>query len=320
MLSRPIFYLAAGSNKWGIGHLLRSIELMNVLRERQISICSVALIPDRVNAQRDLAFVGAYDQCRQSLGEVTCADAKGVVVDVHTDLQPELLPWLKEQKLPVVALDWYHKSGNVVTTKVNLRGEASALKHCIIRREFHCAQANNCMQIPKYDAAVVMGGRDNRGYLSKIYRLFAGDKRFSNKKIVVVLGPLAEGKLEKLPGQPAARISILKTPDKVADIMTKAMVGITNGGTSLMEFTMLGIPSLIFPQSEQEDSFVKPFLEEGCGILGSLDPGTFAEQIIELWENMSLRNVMSEKAVGLIDGRGVDRVADIIVRTIVTRN
>lgn len=162
MLSGPIFYLAAGSNKWGIGHLLRSIELINVLRERQISICSVALIPDRMNAQRDLAFVGAYDQCKQSLGEVTCAGAEGVVVDVHTDLQPELLPWLKEQKLPVVALDWYHKCEKVVTAKVNLRGEASALEYCIIRREFRDAQVNNCGQSPEYDAAVVMGGRDSR--------------------------------------------------------------------------------------------------------------------------------------------------------------
>ncbi len=82
-----------------------------------------------------------------------------------------------------------------------------------------------------------------------------------------------------------------------------------------MEFTMLGVPTLIFPQSEEEDNFIRPFLKKGCGILGSLEPGEFGSQVKELWKNKNSRKIMTEKARELIDGKGAVRITDIILKT-----
>ncbi len=95
--------------------------------------------------------------------------------------------------------------------------------------------------------------------------------------------------------------------------MVNAYVGISNGGSSLMEFTMLGVPTLVFPQTIKEDIFINPFLENGCSLVGSLDSIIFKQQLKELWENHTSRTQMSGKARQLIDGFGAQRIADEIV-------
>lgn len=312
---KKLFYLSAGSSKWGTGHLRRSVELIGILRGRGLNVDAVALVPDEYEMEKLFSFINTYDRRVKFLHEIGEINADGIVVDVHTDFQPELFPWLIKQALPVFGLDWYHETGGIVVKSANLRGGADALKYSIVRKEFHDAYKSRIGFDPEYDAVVMVGGCDNRGYLNKIYSFFSEDKRFSDRKIFIVLGPMVDDKLADIAGNNSGRISVARNPDNLAFIMAKSAVGITNGGTSLMEFTMLGIPTLIFPQSAQEEDFIAPFLECGCSIKGSLEPEEFASQIIQLWEDNALRRIKSWKAKKLIDGFGAERIADMIFGT-----
>jgi spore coat polysaccharide biosynthesis predicted glycosyltransferase SpsG len=109
-----------------------------------------------------------------------------------------------------------------------------------------------------------------------------------------------------------SNISLLRNPENIAEIMARTCLGISNGGTSLIEFTMLGIPTVIFPQSVQEETFIGPFLESGCGILGSVDRYEFADQLTRIWDNTALRKCMAENGRKLIDGLGAERISDAI--------
>ena len=310
-----LFYLSAGSSRWGTGHLLRSIELIDVLKKNGLHVSTVALVPDKTEMQQMSAFIKIYDRHVYSLSEIGTVNADGIVVDVHTDFQPEVLPWLKKQGLNVVAVDWYYDNGGVITARANLRGGPQALKYALIRKEFHDALRNRSCQGPKYDAVVVMGGGDRREYLYKIFQFFSEEPRFLKKNIVIVLGPMVKGKITELAGSSFGAISIARNPADIADIMAGAAVGITNGGTSLMEFTMLGIPTIIFTQTEEEDNFIQPFLESGCSVSGANEHGEFARQITELLENEILRKIRAEKARKLIDGHGAKRITDLIFKT-----
>lgn len=319
---KKLFYLSSGSSKWGSGHLRRSDELINVLRNKGINVNTIAVVPDNDEMKRLSSFVNVYDRYVQSLNEIGGVDAEGIVVDVHTDFQYTIFPWIQSQRCSVVALDWYYDTGKNIIAMANLRGGAEALKYAIVRKEFHEAYKRRLRPNsgPEYDAVVMMGGGDKRGYLPKVLKLFTEDECFSNRIIIIVLGPMVEGKLTELVGHSMETISILRDPDNIADIMANATVGITNGGTSLMEFTMLGIPTLLFPQSEEEDDFIKSFLETGCSIMGTLKPREFAIQIMELWENEMLRKTMSERAIRLIDGHGVERISDLILKSLFLDN
>jgi spore coat polysaccharide biosynthesis predicted glycosyltransferase SpsG len=143
---------------------------------------------------------------------------------------------------------------------------------------------------------------------------FSKDTYFADKTMAVVLGPMVQPS-GVIPATGANRnLVFYDSPPDIADIMAKSAVGISNGGSTLMEFTMLGIPTMIFPQTDKEDAFVETFVKEGCGISGSLELKEFTRQFRELRENEALRRAMSRKAVDLVDGAGAARVADEIVK------
>lgn len=315
MLSK-LFYLSAGSRKWGTGHLCRSAELIHVLRQKGFHIDAVALVPDADEMKKLADLIHDYDRRIQSLVEIGAVNADGIVIDVHADFQPELFSWLEKQSLSAVALDWYYKTGKFIAGTANLRGGVEALKYAIIRREFHDARMKHSTLSNTYDAVVMIGGGDNRGHIGRLYSIFAEDGRFAGKKIAIVLGPLADSKLMNSSGSCAGTVFIFRNPGNIADIMAGASVGITNGGTSLMEFTTLGVPTIIFPQSQQEKNFISPFLKYGCSVSGSLEQKEFIVQMTELWENKIMLKSMSEKARELIDGQGTERIAALLSKTL----
>lgn len=260
-------------------------------------------------------FTNEYDRWVQSLAELVKLNADRIVIDVHTDIQPEIFSWLKKQRLSAVVLDWYYETGKFVVATANLRGGAEALKYAIIRSEFREARMKRSASGSTYDAVVIMGGGDNRKHIDRISRIFAEDGRFAGKKIVTVPGPLTDIKFSEHSSLSSGTVTILRNPENIADIMANASVGITNGGTSLMEFTMLGVPTIIFPQSEQEENFIRPFLEHGCAVEGSTDKEKFIEQIVQLWGNKMMLASMLEKAKDLVDGLGTERIAALVLKT-----
>jgi len=310
---KRIFYLSGGASQWGVGHLMRSIELVSVLRNRGLDVYSVALIPNNMDTKKLKRVASLYDCCIENLDDIPMAEVNGIVIDMHTETQPAILGWLETRKTPAFALDWYHDFGEADLAVANLRGGASSLKYSIIRSEFQDAYEKRFEFTYRPDAVVVVGGRDPRGHLRRIARIIGEDNRFSNKEIVIVLGPLVEEGYEKRMVPFGEHVTVLRNPGNIAKIMAGAVVGVTNGGTSLMEFTMLGVPAIILPQSKEEDAFIHPFLEQGCGVLGSSKDQEFAGQLCELWENETLRQKRSEMARGLIDGLGAHRIADLIV-------
>jgi spore coat polysaccharide biosynthesis predicted glycosyltransferase SpsG len=287
--------------------------VINELSKIEINVLSVALVPDDSEALMLRNFLYPYNLRVSSLNEIETDGASAIVVDVDDDLQPEMLAWLKRTNLRVFALDWYINDSEIVQDKINLREGVSAFKYCIIREEFHRAKEKYVGSSPLYDAVVVAGGGDFRGHISTLLKYFQEDEFFLNKKIVVVMGPMMDDSLLNNKSF-SQNLLVLKSPDNIAEIMANAYVGISNGGSSLMEFTMLGIPTLVFPQTIKEDTFVNPFLENGSSIAGSLDRNVFKLQLKELWGNHALRGQLFLKARQLIDGFGAARIADRIAR------
>lgn len=314
---KKILYVSAGSRKWGTGHVRRSMQVINELSKIDLDVLSVALVPDDSEALMLRTFLHPYNLRVSSLNEIETDGASAIVVDVDDDLQPEMLDWLRRTNLKVFALDWYINDSDIIQDKINLREGVSAFKYCIIREEFHRAKEKYAGRHPSYDAVVVAGGGDFRGHISTLLKYFQEDDFFSNKRIVVVMGPMMDDSL--LDNKSFSQnLLVLKSPDNIAEIMANAYVGISNGGSSLMEFTMLGIPTLVFPQTAKEDTFVNPFLENGSSIAGSLDRNLFKLQLKDLWGNHPLRRQLSVKARQLIDGFGAARIADRIARFVVS--
>ncbi|MBF0522453.1 MAG: hypothetical protein HQL24_05285 [Candidatus Omnitrophica bacterium] len=305
-----ILYLAAGSQKWGMGHLKRSKFVIDCLRVEKQKVTAIAIIPDDRNIGLSKAISG-YDHFVTGLASIKNKIFDGVIVDVHTDFQPEVFKWLKKQNRPTVGLDWYSKTDGVITQTVNLRGGAKVLKFALIRKEI---LKQTVQKKRTFDAVAVLGGKDSRGYLDKLLKIFVEDDFYKNKKIIFVVGPMVKGKISEFVGHKKGPVTILRNPERLPEIMAKTKVGLTNGGTSLMEFTRLGVPTIVFPQSKQEENFIPVFLRQGGSLRGSMNPRHLQQQLLNLWEDERLWEKKSQKAKQLIDGRGVKRTVQKILK------
>ena len=105
---KKLLYLSAGSRRWGIGHLCRSCELIDILRAKGIDLDAVALVQDIDEARKSLPFFKQYDRLVSSLDEIGPVDASGIVVDVNDDFQSKLQLLEFQVRKMQKFLDMYH--------------------------------------------------------------------------------------------------------------------------------------------------------------------------------------------------------------------
>ena len=304
-----INYIASGSTQWGIGHLKRSLEIITALRKKNNKVTTTALVSDSGDAVELSSILCRYDRVVQNLQEIQL-EGHGIIVDVPEDIQPSLYERFRKERVFVIGIDWYSKRGKILKTVINLRGNRRSLKFAIIRDEFLKLRRKGLGKKKKYGAVIAIGGADNRWYLKDILKFINAEKSLYKKKFIVIQGPLFKEEIIS-----TDHVSIVKKPDHLAEIMAGAEVGISNGGTTLMEFMALGIPTIIFPQSKEEDAFIQPFLRAGCAKRGVLQPKEFSSQILKLWYDKKLNKEMAKKAHQLIDGKGVERLVKVITKT-----
>lgn len=310
---KRVVYISAGSVKWGMGHLLRSSELISLLRDRGVELASFLLMPkvdyDILNTHM---AAKSYDVRVASLQDIDIAACDALVVDVPEELQAQLSAFIGIQRKPLFALDWYYDEVEEGVERFNLRGGVRSLEYAIVRKEYLPFRERSSSIRAEYDAVVVMGGGDARGRMPHICEMLSARFMFNNK-VACVLGPFIPKDMFRDLNSLSENMCLFREPPNLAELMAAARIGITNGGTTMLEFAFLGVPTVIVPQSVEEDAFIKPIIQEGCGVLGDLENEGLVQQVEAMLQQEDMRKQMSEKARCLIDGKGVFRIADRIV-------
>ena len=97
--------------------------------------------------------------------------------------------------------------------------------------------------------------------------------------------------------------------------MEKCDLAFCGGGTTLMELAFLGKPVVALPQHEMERKFISEFES-----VGYLIPGTEyciknmeKEPCMAIFQNGVLREKMARSGQKAIDGKGIDRIRNILL-------
>ncbi len=105
--------------------------------------------------------------------------------------------------------------------------------------------------------------------------------------------------------------------DALAATMADARLALVTGGMTVYECMAVGVPTVVFPQLTNLVEEAAWFSERGCienlGFDGGLEPAAVAAAAARLLTDHALAKHMSERARGLIDGRGALRVAGSII-------
>ena len=99
--------------------------------------------------------------------------------------------------------------------------------------------------------------------------------------------------------------------------MLNADIGIVSGGYTCYESAATGLPVIILSQNELEHDRNKLFIKYRTGIYLGKGADISDDEIIKavnsLINDFKLRKEISEKGQKLVDGKGLDRVVDIIM-------
>jgi len=101
------------------------------------------------------------------------------------------------------------------------------------------------------------------------------------------------------------------TPE-LADMMAKADLAIGAGGTSIWERCCLGLPALSFCLAENQTKQIKDAAQTGILLAPHVEKNvkeTILRHLQPILENPSLLKLISNVGTGLVDGKGVLRVA-----------
>jgi spore coat polysaccharide biosynthesis predicted glycosyltransferase SpsG len=166
---------------------------------------------------------------------------------------------------------------------------------------------------------VSFGGSDPQGLTLKVLR--ALDRLAADLEVKVILGPAFSRRpeLEQLVEGLSRRPLVLDNVENMAETLAAADLVFCAGGMTVFEIAALGTPGVVLCQNAREQSRMESFA--GYGTVVHLGLGTeVAEEALlaaarELLADPERRRAMSEAGRKLVDARGAQRAAELVLKT-----
>lgn len=165
---------------------------------------------------------------------------------------------------------------------------------------------------------VTQGGADTQGFTPLILRAIGDLPRLS--RIDVVLGPLFrhERQLAAALASIGGKAVVHRNPPRFHDLMRRASLAITAGGLTLFELAYLGVPSVTVANERFEVATAALFDAQGAtvnlGYGGDLRSARLRGAVERLAADSVRRRRMARDARRLVDGRGAERIADLVTQ------
>ncbi|MFC1874504.1 glycosyltransferase [Chloroflexota bacterium] len=323
---KTILIKTKGGHEIGMGHAYRSLGLSREL-EKDYKI--VFYINDNPQVKALM--------CEHSASYFTDGDIEKLESREKIDLLlidqlscddglPQRLK-TRFHNLKVVALDFFDYENGFIDVIINLfnqnlekpkpdRGDVwyyEGLEYAIIRHEFQTRISQKMKTLPRISKVLVtfgsMDAKDNTGRAIKLLES-AGLREI---ELDVILGPLWKGSLPTAPGLDI-RDHHSVSASVMADMMAEADIAFCGSGTTVLELLAVGTPAIIFPQNKWERRFAISIEQKGAikVIQSDVTQPQDISHISSLFASFQVRSEMSQRGKALVDGKGKERIRNII--------
>lgn len=168
---------------------------------------------------------------------------------------------------------------------------------------------------------ILPGGGNTDGMIFKILEALKNLPRSIKMDVVVGKMFTHDQKLRSSLGQHSKVIRLWKniSSEKIADLMNKSDLAILSYGRSLDEARSLRVPALILSSSDLNRSGALHAEKQGgiryIGDIRHLTPEMIRKKVTTVLANVQLRRRLSQKSSQLMDAKGVERVASILINS-----
>ena len=169
---------------------------------------------------------------------------------------------------------------------------------------------------------VSMGGSDPCGLTLQALRALDGiEEEFH---VTIAVGPafLHEAELEAwLAG--ARRQYECRHEDSLLDMMVNSDLALVSFGTTVYELAAAGLPAIALSITEDHAQSAEAFAQGGSlmhlGLFSAISAAQIQSAVRELLNGQQLRLGMAQRGQALVDGKGAERVAKLLVTRILER-
>lgn len=316
-----VIFRTEADHKQGMGDLWGSIALADQMhsRDKKLFVLSNAAWANPILRARGYTVTEVKSVMQErKLLEKLKPDA--VVVNKLKN-SPAYIRMIKKSGTRVMTIDDDGPGARWADVRLNVlypvARSVNSPRFMYLRRDFVRMHAKRKEIFPVAKRLLVtQGGGDTYGFTPKILN---GLKPVAGLfDTTVVLGPAFKHHLplkKALKGF-AGKITVLRSTNKMAELMYRADLAITAGGLTMFELACVGTPSLVVCAEPFEVATAARLQKQGIvrnlGFGKSIDYNRFAANVWELAENFELRKKMSVRGKALIDGRGPERVMRLI--------
>jgi spore coat polysaccharide biosynthesis protein SpsF len=336
--SPSVLFRCDGSPKVGLGHVVRCLALADELHE--VHGCQVAFamrdgpLGFEMVLEKGYALVNApqepFNYTRWLMESFSDGPPQVLVLDVRDELTRADVEKLREQGNLIVVVDdiserrlaadlaFYPPVPQV--RRLNWLGFTGQLyvgwDWVVLRREFaHCPPPAH------HDPPTVlvsMGGSDPAGLTMVAVK--ALDSVNESFEVIVLLGP-GFSHNEELRNMVAVSRRKFNMQSDVADVMglmARADLAVASFGVTAYELAAVGTPAIYLCLTEDHAESASLFADAGTGVnLGlyaEVSPERVSQSVGALLLDPALRRTMAGTGRSLVDGGGVERIADILMR------
>jgi UDP-2,4-diacetamido-2,4,6-trideoxy-beta-L-altropyranose hydrolase len=330
----------------GAGHVMRCLALMQAWRARGgLPVLAAAECPsgivDRVKASADArvatvtAKVGSTGDADETAAIAARFDATWVVVDGY-GFQPPYIDRLKRTGVRVLLLDDLGARGRTgadIVLNQNMHASAAlyasegestrrllGLDYFLLREEFWPWRGWVREISPKARRiGIALGGADPAGQTPRLIRAL-DDERFKDIEIDVIAGPANPllGEIRAAAAAAMVKVTVNACVSNMARFLKVVDLLISTAGVTAWEAAFLSTPMMLGTVGPHEEALARRLAEvRGCVHLGPferLDDAAFAAQVHALVHDRPARAALASACSGLIDGRGAERVVEVLVR------
>lgn len=323
MTKRPTIVIGTyGGHRFGMGHLIRDMELAAFLEDVADVVFAVRGSEPAVAMVEDAGFSSVSAQSLRSVAKAAAPDL--IIYDRPYPLGP--IEDFGDIPARVIGLDYFYYDDPRIAVAINIMSHyktgAAAFgklfegtEYAIIRREI----IKN----------LAMRGGIAREVKKVLITFGGGDPRNNTQRVLTLLSKIAEPRLEvrvvcghvfrnglNYRGAGVHRYEVSDTVPDIGKLMVEADLAFCGGGTTLMELLSLGVPSISRPQSPEELAFADSLAEKGALLMWGGDDGLLQQKLNELIRDDGLRHDRSGRGRELFDGGGAVRIKNIAMAEI----
>jgi len=331
-----LLFKVEGGRSFGMGRVTRSVGLAREICRRQASEIMFLVNDDAVSFANiraaGLAVEIAPEKPEEFARMVAQRGYRVVVFDQETEIEPFSRPLRSGSDALLIALDCFEMENDDLHAIVNLLNHSrfgrpvsgsvrylEGLDYAIIRSEFD-AYIHSEKHIAERARRVLVsfGGADPRGNTLRVLQAMKhAGKRDLSVDVTVGCNFVNPGLLEEVAAELSFPVLFHRDPRDIEALMHACDLALTGGGTTLLEAAALGTPVLVIAQTTSEARFSKLFEASGSavslGLGGEHEGEAIWKSILSLLDDQPMREAMSNAGRKLVDGRGRQRLAAIVL-------